>query len=75
MCAYKVELKLASSSDLSSQMIRGLFDDFALVVSGNGGKDNVSAACIEVRFMCEHCKGGRRRWDCIFREGERLLAS
>jgi hypothetical protein len=29
-------------------MIRDFLDDFALVVSGNGGKDNVSAACMEV---------------------------
>jgi hypothetical protein len=29
-------------------MIRDFLDDFALVVSGNGGKDNVSAACVEV---------------------------
>jgi hypothetical protein len=33
---------------LSAQMVRDLIDDFALVVAGNGGKDNVSAVCMEI---------------------------
>lgn len=35
--------------DLSRQMVRDFLDDFALVAAGNGGKDNVSATCMEVR--------------------------
>lgn len=34
--------------DLSSQMVRDFLDDFALVAAGNGGKDNVSAVCMEI---------------------------
>lgn len=34
--------------DLSRQMVRDFLDDFALVAAGNGGKDNVSAACMEI---------------------------
>jgi hypothetical protein len=36
-----------SQDGLTPQLICGVLDDFALVVSGNGGKDNVSAACME----------------------------
>jgi hypothetical protein len=36
------------SDDLSRQMVRDFLDDFALVAAGNGGKDNVSAACMEI---------------------------
>ncbi|KAK5246064.1 hypothetical protein LTR40_002077 [Exophiala xenobiotica] len=32
---------------LTPQLICNVLDDFALVVSGSGGKDNVSAACME----------------------------
>jgi hypothetical protein len=41
-------ISFASDRDLSSQMIRDFLDDFTLVVPGNGGKNNVSAACMEV---------------------------
>jgi hypothetical protein len=36
------------SDDLSTQMVRDFLDDFSLVAAGNGGKDNVSAACMEI---------------------------
>jgi hypothetical protein len=35
--------------DLSRQMVRDFLDDIALVAAGKGGKDNVSAACMEIR--------------------------
>ena len=34
---------------LSRQMVRDFLDDFALVAAGNGGKDHVSATCMEIR--------------------------
>jgi hypothetical protein len=46
-CANQIDYDIASDSDLSSQIIRDFLDDFALVVSGSGGKENVSAACME----------------------------
>jgi hypothetical protein len=38
---------LHSEDDLSRQMICNFLDDFALVMSGAGGKNNVSAVCME----------------------------
>ena len=32
---------------LSCQLIRSFLDDFALVLSGHGGKENVAAVCME----------------------------
>src|SRR5437016_13370135 len=34
---------------LSRQMVRDFLDDFVLVAAGKGGKDHVSAACMEIR--------------------------
>jgi hypothetical protein len=39
--------------DLPRQMLRDFLDDFALVAAGNGGKDNVSAACLEIKDQDE----------------------
>lgn len=36
-----------SQDGLTPQLVRNILDDFALVVSGNSGKDNVSAVCME----------------------------
>jgi hypothetical protein len=36
-----------SHDGLSPQLIRNVLDDFALVLSGHGGKDNVSTVCME----------------------------
>jgi hypothetical protein len=30
-------------------MVRDFLDDFALIAAGNGGKDHVSATCMEIR--------------------------
>ena len=38
---------VGSQDGLTPQLICDVLDDFALVVSGNGGKDNVSAAGME----------------------------
>jgi hypothetical protein len=35
--------------ELSRQIVRDMLDDFALVAAGNGGKGNVSAACMETQ--------------------------
>ncbi|RVX71882.1 hypothetical protein B0A52_04281 [Exophiala mesophila] len=36
-----------SQDALSPQLVRHVLDDFALVLCGNGGKENVSAVCME----------------------------
>ncbi|KAK5202894.1 hypothetical protein LTR41_011363 [Exophiala xenobiotica] len=38
---------IESPDRLAPQLIRNVLDDFALEVSGEGGKDNVSAVCME----------------------------
>ena len=38
---------IQSDDDPSPQLIRNVLDDVALVLSGHGGKDNVSAVCME----------------------------
>lgn len=43
------EQEFLLDGNLSRQMVRDFLDDFALVAAGNGGKDNVSATCIETR--------------------------
>ena len=48
MRASQICCDIAPDSNLPRQMICDFLDDFALVVSGNGGKDNVSAACMEI---------------------------
>jgi len=37
-----------SGSQFSNQLFQNFLDDFALVVAGAGGKDNVSAVCMDV---------------------------
>ena len=39
--------QVQADKDLSPQLIRNVLDDLALVLSGHGGKDNVSAICME----------------------------
>jgi hypothetical protein len=48
MCTGQVHRDLPSCNDIPNQTIRDFLDDFALVVSGNGGKDNVSAVSAEI---------------------------
>ena len=43
MCSPCIE-----SQDLLGQESRAFLDDFALVASGSGGPDNVSATCMEI---------------------------
>ena len=39
--------QIQSDEDLSPQLIRNVLDDLALVLAGQGGKDNVSAISME----------------------------
>jgi len=47
VCARQDDSDPHSKDDLSRQMICNFLDDFALVASGAGGKNNVSAVCME----------------------------
>ena len=40
-------VKLPSQIELPNHLLRNFLDDIALIVAASGGKDNVSAVCIE----------------------------